>query len=339
MAIESADIPSIPDDDVLFLQHPEAHLLPDQSIKSSTCLESTNPQMSCVGGTDALTKALYCPESVCRKLQLPAMEDRTEKADAERISTIGSWVGSLSCWIDAVSEGRGLNAEEAAAVERLQRCLEDGSLVAAVVSLLRHSQVGVEEYSAEVLGRLYIAPLMEAQSAPATRAARLQGLMTLLHRHGALQACVHVLSAVGRPEDPAGTGEAVLPCTVLSVLNCLQSVVTFHPEALADACVCASLVDALARTALRATPATYRAALSTRRAAAAVPLLCGGRRAAEAAGADDEANVWSWEVRESAGMTLAQVRPDPPDPPGPPGPPGPGACCSNSAMAPRRRRG
>lgn len=324
MAIESESIPAMFDDDVL---------LSGQCIKSTTCLGSENSQMSSSVGNLTTKSALCFPESVCRKLNLPAMEDRTEIADEERISTVGSWVGSLSCWIDAVSDGRGLSGEEAAVVQKLQRLLEDGCLVAAVVFLLGHGQIGVQEYAADVLGRLYIAPLMEAQSEPATRAVRLKGLMTLLQEHGALRACVDLLNSMGRNEDLArcgagceageevqtstvdggrglakkAAGETVLPCTVLSVLNCVQSIVTFHPEALTDTTLCCSLLAALSRAARCASAAAYCRTLSTPRAAAALPRLCGGRTAAEAAAAEDEAHVWAWEVRESAAMTLAQV--------------------------------
>ena len=328
MAIESADISSASDVDEAIKNHSEKPIENDSNRQpaSSQKVESVKAVET--------KEACHLPESLCRRLHLPAMEDSSERAEEERLSTVGGWVRSLSFWIDAVSEGCALSIDQGAAVEGLKLLLEDGCLVIALSALAGHKQVGVQEYAAEILGRLYIAPLMEAQAVPATRAARLKGLMNLMQRDGAIWACIHLLSAASVHEDleEAGGGyeeraeahsvtppsdarsadasgaETVLPCTVLAALNCLQSIVTFHPDALSDAGLCLSLVRALLRTARCATAAAYRRALSSPRAAAAVPLLCGGRTAAEAAGAEDEGQVWAWEVRESAGMTLAQVR-------------------------------
>ncbi len=261
--------------------------------------------------SEATTIAHRIADDIFRRLHLPAMDDPSSVAAEARLAMLGGWVGSLSVWIEAASEGRLLRGAQASAVEGFQRILEDGHLVAGLAALVRHGQAGVQEYASEVLGRLYVAPLMEAQSEPATRAARLDELMFMLERDGALQACLDVLAApscgTGRSEVDADAGGA-LPCTVLSALNCVQSVVTFRPDALARTACTMDLVLALARTARRSVPAAFRLALSTSRASVAVPMLCGGRTAADMAAAEGEASVWAWEVQESTAMTLAQVR-------------------------------
>ena len=348
MAIESKTITSIFDD---YEGSNEAYALnlDSEGVRSSDTTNHSIRYPEIIANTsDAMLmkglSSLKLSEGICRRLDLPAMEDPSATANDQRLATVGGWVRTLSLWIETVSEGRPLNKSEADEVDRLQRALEDGCLVAVLSALVQHSQVGVQEYAAELLGRLYVAPLMEAQSEPAQRAARLDGLMRRLEQHGAVRACLDVLAPVdgwrnetveggtegGREEasncDESGKGdveqwvhknsselaraegaESVLPCTILSLLNCLQSVVTFRPEILADVSLCRSLVRTLAGTCRRASAEAYRRALSVPRAAAAVPLLCGGRTAADAAAAVDEGMVWAWEVRESAGMTLAQV--------------------------------
>jgi hypothetical protein len=249
-------------------------------------------------------------DGIFRRLHLPAIDDPSSVAAEARLAVLGGWVGTLSLWIEAASEGRMLRGAQAKAVEGLKRILEDGLMVAGLAALARHEQAGVQEYACELLGRLYVAPLMEAQSEPATRAARLDGLMFMLERDGALRACLDVLAAwcVGPSQGEPGAGAGgALPCTVLSALNCVQSVVTFRPDALAGAACTLDLVLALTRTARRAVPAAFRLALSSTRATVVVPMLCGGRTAADMAAAEGEASVWAWEVQESAAMTLAQV--------------------------------
>ncbi len=267
-----------------------------------------DPKKNC----EAATIPNCIADGIFRRLHLPAMDDPSLAAAEARLAVLSGWVGTLSVWIEAASEGRLLRGAQAAAVERFQRILEDGHLVAGLAALVRHGQAGVQEYACEVLGRLYVAPLMEAQSEPATRAARLNGLMFMLERDGALQACLDVLAAsccgTGGSEIGEGTCGA-LPCTVISALNCVQSIVTFRPDALAKTTRTLDVVLSLARTARRAVPDAFRRALSTARAAVAVPMLCGGRSAADMAAAEGEASVWAWEVRESAAMTLAQVPP------------------------------
>jgi hypothetical protein len=288
----------------------------ERCILESDAHGVSNPQNNRNGGSEKYLKnhreTATTADGILRRLHLPAMDDPSSVAAETRLAMLGGWVGTLSLWIEAASEGKLLRGAQTAAVAGFQRILEDGHLVAGLAALVRHGQAGVQEYACEVLGRLYVAPLMEAQSEPATRAARLDALMFMLERDGALEACVHLLAAscfgTGHSEVGAGAGaDGVLPCTVLSALNCVQSVVTFRPDALAKAARTMDLVLALARTARRAVPATFRVALSTTRAAVAVPMLCGGRTAADMAAAEGEACVWAWEVQESAAMTLAQV--------------------------------
>ena len=241
-------------------------------------------------------------ERACRRLNLPAMQDPSPEAEDLRRSSLEAWVHALSLWIDAVSEGRELvGRAERAAVDAWCRVIEQPSAIPVLLALLTHPQACVPEYAAEILGRVYCVPLMQTQrNGGGVEAGKLQSLMRHMHRSRALEACTAALSLPG-----------ALPCTILNLLNCVQSMVTFHPEVLSEAEVAEALVRGLVRLVdeggAAASPEAYLIALRTPRGVETMRRL---RLREGSAGGEEEgarARIWCWEVSESVGMTLAHV--------------------------------